>query len=324
MTVRRAVVVVGIVVAMGIAPTQAAQAAFPGLPGRIAFNNLPHAGGYENNVYTSRIDGTSVRQLTTDFHSKNPAWSPDGTQIAFNRHGDIFVMSATGTDVRRVTTLGASYQPAWSPTGNRLLFVHAVGGFGTIWVVPAAGGQARQLTHDGSTSTCWSDGRPTWSPLGGKIAYEQRSGPNCVSEWPRVKVLDLSSRTSHVITYADHPDFTADGRGIFFGDYYDTEAGYEIPYNEGWSNLRGGNRSVLTNFFCAEGDSCFEEGVAAPDSAFPSNASFLWIATNSNESGSWFCLATPDPAKGSDFRWCSDYDPAIWPIQVSWRSLPST
>jgi dipeptidyl aminopeptidase/acylaminoacyl peptidase len=301
-----------------------AQAAFPGLPGRIASNNSPHAGGYEDNVYTSRIDGTSVHRLTSDGHSKNPAWSPDGARIAFNRHGDIFVMSPTGGDVHRVTTLGASYQPAWSPNGKRLLFVHQVGGFGNIWVVPSTGGTPQQLTHDGSPSTCWSDGHPTWSPLGGKIAYEQRSGAGCLSDWPRVNVLDLSSRTRHVITYADQPDFTADGTGIFFGDYFDTEAGYEIPYNEGWSNLRGENRSVLTNFFCAEGDSCFQEGVGAPDSAFPSNASFLSVSTNSDEFGSWFCLATHDPGTGSDFGWCSDRDPGFWPVQISWRSVPTT
>jgi Tol biopolymer transport system component len=84
-------------------------------------------------VYVMRADGTDVRTLTvcptefpggcTDMH---PAWSPDGTQIAFTRAlpelgsdgfmGDIFVIDVDGGRVRRVTTgPGLDCCPAWQP-----------------------------------------------------------------------------------------------------------------------------------------------------------------------------------------------------------------
>jgi Tol biopolymer transport system component len=43
----------------------------------------------------------------------------DGTRIAFVREGNIFVVSADGTDVK---DLGAGEDPAWSPDGTRIAF----------------------------------------------------------------------------------------------------------------------------------------------------------------------------------------------------------
>ncbi|HEV8682054.1 MAG TPA: hypothetical protein VGS09_04650 [Actinomycetota bacterium] len=84
-------------------------------------------------IYVMRADGTDVRLLTacptdgshlcTDMH---PAWSPDGTQIAFTRAlpergsdgfmGDIFVIDADGGEPRRVTSgPGLDCCPAWQP-----------------------------------------------------------------------------------------------------------------------------------------------------------------------------------------------------------------
>jgi Tol biopolymer transport system component len=58
-----------------------------------------------------------------------PAWSPDGSQIAFSRQVDegdseIFVMNLNGSDVRQVTESEASdTRPSWSPDGKNLLIV---------------------------------------------------------------------------------------------------------------------------------------------------------------------------------------------------------
>ena len=68
-----------------------------------------------------RSDGTDVRQVTANAASDHsPAWSPDGTQIAFEsyRDGDreIYIMRSDGTDVRQLTMNDtAELMPAWSP-----------------------------------------------------------------------------------------------------------------------------------------------------------------------------------------------------------------
>jgi Tol biopolymer transport system component len=71
------------------------------------------------------------KQVTDDEDGLNtfPAWSPDGSQIAFSRevdddNTDIFVMNLNGSDVRQVTESEASdTRPSWSPDGKNLLIV---------------------------------------------------------------------------------------------------------------------------------------------------------------------------------------------------------
>jgi TolB protein len=49
-----------------------------------------------------------------------PAWSPDGTKIAFvsdrDGNGDIYVMNADGSNVIRLTNEGYNFEPSWSPS----------------------------------------------------------------------------------------------------------------------------------------------------------------------------------------------------------------
>jgi TolB protein len=96
---------------------------------QIAFTIMPFmrtpGGGPEGAIAVINADGSGFTQLTdtADGSSGSPDWSPDGTQIVFERTGDIFVMKADGTDVRALTRDASNQTPAWSPDGSRIAFV---------------------------------------------------------------------------------------------------------------------------------------------------------------------------------------------------------
>jgi len=80
-------------------------------------------------------DGSAPpRRLTTaKGKESSPAWSPDGTRLAFSakREGDevaqLYLLDLAGGEARRITelTLGAR-EPRWSPDGSRIAFVSPV------------------------------------------------------------------------------------------------------------------------------------------------------------------------------------------------------
>ena len=83
-------------------------------------------------IYTVRADGTGLKRLS-DARS-NPAWSPDGTRLAFvkpNRGLHLYTIAADGTDGREITAVSAgttrfalAWVPAvaWSPGGSQILY----------------------------------------------------------------------------------------------------------------------------------------------------------------------------------------------------------
>jgi Tol biopolymer transport system component len=102
-----------------------------------------------------------------------PAWSPDGSRIAFQGHDvqgmtGIFTVAPDGSAVRWVVHSGGgswTNGPVWSPDGRWLAYVsnrEASDGadYGDLYVVPSTGGQSTRLTFDGKTY----DWRAAWLP----------------------------------------------------------------------------------------------------------------------------------------------------------------
>ena len=117
-------------------------------------------------------DGTSQTRLTNNGSDDvYPAWSPDGSKIAFqayrNGQAEIYVMNASGSSQTRITNYGDyDGQPAWSPDGSKITFVRKVSGQYHVWVMNADGSNPQQRSGQ-----AYSQG-PVWSPDGTKIAYD--------------------------------------------------------------------------------------------------------------------------------------------------------
>lgn len=79
--------------------------------------------------------------------ASHPSLSPDGKQIYFGYDGDIYRVPAGGGQASAIITMsGEQDHPLLSPDGRWLAFSSNIQGNNDVYIVPVAGGEARQLT----------------------------------------------------------------------------------------------------------------------------------------------------------------------------------
>jgi len=126
-------------------------------------------GGPNNDIWVMNANGTGQTQLTeTDFPTQNvaPAWSPDGTKIAWSvleapSAGDngLHVMNANGSSQTQLLDESAPIhtdQLSWSPDGTQIAYKSlAIGG--ELRLVGAAGGPTSLLVENsGADYPSWA------------------------------------------------------------------------------------------------------------------------------------------------------------------------
>ncbi|HMB71776.1 MAG TPA: hypothetical protein VKU85_20865, partial [bacterium] len=152
-------------------------------------------------------------QLTTVGADRNPAWSPDGTEVLFDsdRSGnrDLWVIPVTGGTATRLTfNAGADIQPDWSPDGSAQVFSAVVGGSAAdLYTRPSAGGPTVILDSDSGNV----DGLPSWSPDSSLIAYVKGSDIYIIPAGGGTPVQLTTDPATDT-----HPTWSPDGSQIAF------------------------------------------------------------------------------------------------------------
>jgi Tol biopolymer transport system component len=141
--------------------------------GRLAYAITPSDGNSE--IFLVYPDGSGKTQLTNETGKPyGPAYSPDGTKIAFYNHvsdqtWSLYMMDADGGNVWRITNASDTldWSPDWSPDGKKLVFARSVSSpiwRSEIWMMNANGSDLHKLSDANGQG-------PDWSPDGSKIAY---------------------------------------------------------------------------------------------------------------------------------------------------------
>lgn len=146
-------------------------------------------------LFVMRVGEPEATRLTdAQGNDRAPAWSPDGTSLAFqsDRGGDfdLFRLDLETGSLSQLTFAdrsgGPSGGPSWSPDGNRIAFLSDRSGSVEMFVMHSDGSGAEQLT-----TTPGGEGHPSWSPDGRSILHSLDR---------KLYLLDLVSRQVRELT----------------------------------------------------------------------------------------------------------------------------
>jgi Tol biopolymer transport system component len=139
----------------------------------------PGKQGPDFEIFVMNPNGSDPRQITlNEFDDEDPAWSPNGMRIVFQRDldpvrgkvdYDLFTVAADGTDERRLTDSSGEddLQPNWSSRG-RIAFTSDRDGDTEIYTMRGDGSSVRKLT-----SNKLNDEFPNWSPNARSLVFHR-------------------------------------------------------------------------------------------------------------------------------------------------------
>lgn len=214
------------------------------------------------------------RSLTSDRRGlAQPRWSPDGERLAFLANGtdgkrQIWILPMKGGEAKKVTNAPNGIQQfAWSPDGTRFAFVTAdetekktghekynrsfeirdddflITATATpshLWLIPAAGGEAKRLTKGEWSLPVARPPGPlpspiNWSADGKAIAFTRTASPSSGnSDSARVALVDVESGAVRMLaeskTQQTQPMLSPDGKQVAYMHAHQGERGSENRY----------------------------------------------------------------------------------------------
>ena len=170
-------------------------------------------------VYRLQVADTdghnSQTVLTSDEPIMSPAWSPDGTRLAYvsfeNKQSEIYIQHLADKQRERVSSqAGINGAPVWSPDGKKLALTLSKGSNTDIYILELANKKLIQLTRHWGIDT-----EPAWTPDGHDIVFtSSRSGK------PQIYQIGLFGGKAKRLTfegnYNANSELSPDGKQLVF------------------------------------------------------------------------------------------------------------
>jgi dipeptidyl aminopeptidase/acylaminoacyl peptidase len=230
---------------------------------------------YVTQVWLADAERRTSRPLTFGTKSNSaPAWSPDGTKLAFlsdrTDKRQVWWLDMRGGEPEKFTAADEGVTAfAWKPDGSGIAYTAPEGrdderkerdkrygelerstdhGSANLWLHVLGGARGKRLTSGG-----WAVGDFAWSPDGARIAFDHQAHDALAVDSTRdISVLDVASgHVTPLVTWRapdSHPLWSPDGSQIAF----ETAAENPAWYGNGMIAVvpaAGGTPSVLTRDF---------------------------------------------------------------------------
>ncbi len=164
----------------------------------VAYVFTPRADLNRSELRIARLEGGAVRAVTGTprMQDRAPAWSPDGTTLAYvsERSGRwaLHTVGADGSGERQLTTDDADYgEPAWRPDGERIAATRGVRNRIGLALVAPADGTVTELAAGGTY------GAPQWTAAGTLVAtYDDHATP------PELRLVDPAGHEAPLLAPA--------------------------------------------------------------------------------------------------------------------------
>jgi tricorn protease len=169
-------------------------------------------------IFTAPVEKGPTRNLTHSpgAHDKRPAWSPDGSKVAFlsdaSGEEEVYVVAQDGSSPPEKITSGGHafrYDPQWSPDNDHIAFSDKDG---RLWLVSLKDHATHEIAH----STEGEIRDYAWSPGGGYLAFSMpdNNSFSALYIWP-MKESKLHRVTSGMFS-EDSPAWHPGGDYLYF------------------------------------------------------------------------------------------------------------